>query len=77
MEKFLDDIKTVVHDGEELLKASAREIKGKAVAGARSTDQLVRSHPYQTIGIMLGLGLIVGLAATALLSGEESEDESA
>jgi len=74
LEKFLSDIKMVVQDGEELLKAGARDLKGKAISGAHSTDQLVRSHPYQTLGIMLGLGLIVGLAATAFLSGGDPEE---
>jgi ElaB/YqjD/DUF883 family membrane-anchored ribosome-binding protein len=75
LEKFLDDIKTVVHDGEELLKVSARELKGKAVSSAKSTDQIVRSHPYQTLGIMLGLGLIVGLMVTGTFSSHVDEEE--
>lgn len=71
----MEDIRTVVHDGEELLKAGAKEVKGKAVAGARSTDELVRRHPYQTLGIMLGLGLIIGLAATSWFSGGKSDNQ--
>ncbi|HYG22856.1 MAG TPA: DUF883 C-terminal domain-containing protein [Verrucomicrobiae bacterium] len=75
LEKFLHDIKTVVEDGEELLRAGATELKGRAVEGAKSTDRLVRSHPYQTLGIMLGLGLIVGLIATGAFSNGGSEEE--
>jgi ElaB/YqjD/DUF883 family membrane-anchored ribosome-binding protein len=74
LQKFMDDIKTVVQDGERLLKASATQIRGKAVAGVQSTDRLVRSHPYQTLGIMLGLGLIVGLLATGTFSGASEEE---
>ena len=73
----MEDIKAVVQDGEQLLKLGARELKGKAISGAKSTDKMVRSHPYQTLGIMLGLGLIVGLLATGAFNGggEEFEEE--
>lgn len=72
----MEDIKAVVHDGEQLLKVGARELKGKAISSAKSTDKMVRSHPYQTLGIMLGLGLIVGLLATGAFSGgDEFEEE--
>ncbi len=74
LQKFMEDIKAVVQDGEDLLKASATEIKGRAIAGAKSTDRLVRSHPYQTLGIVLGLGLIVGLLATNAWSGGAEEE---
>ncbi|MBC8096497.1 MAG: hypothetical protein H7Y43_11860 [Akkermansiaceae bacterium] len=75
LQKFMEDIKTVVQDGEQLLKASATEIKGKAIAGAKSTDRLVRTHPYQTVGIMLGLGLIVGLLASRACGSGSDEGE--
>lgn len=78
VEKFLDDLKTVVRDGEKLLKAGAREIKDRTVSTAESTDQLVRRNPYKTLGIVLGIGLVVGLiAANALSSQMEEEYEEA
>lgn len=76
LHKFMDDIKAVVEDGEQLLKAGVKEVKGRAVTSAKSTDKLVRSHPYQTLGIVLGLGLIVGLLATGAFGGSE-DDEAA
>src|SRR5690606_14945625 len=69
LQKFMEDIKTVVHDGEELLKVGARELKGKAISGAKSTDRVVRDHPYHTLGLMLGIGLFIGLLATGAFSG--------
>jgi ElaB/YqjD/DUF883 family membrane-anchored ribosome-binding protein len=75
LHKFMEDIKAVVQDGEELLKAGVTEVKGKAITSARSTDKLIRSHPYQTLGIVLGLGLIVGLLATGAFSGGAEEEE--
>lgn len=69
VETFLEDIKTVVRDGQELLKASAGEIREKAAYGARQTDRAIRKSPYQTIGIVFGLGLIVGVLASGVFSG--------
>jgi ElaB/YqjD/DUF883 family membrane-anchored ribosome-binding protein len=68
IETFLDDIKTVVRDGQELLKASAGQVKEKAIFGARETDRAIRESPYQTIGIVFGAGLIVGLLASGIFS---------
>jgi len=76
LDTFLDDIKAVVRDGQELLKAGAGQVKEKAIAGARTTDQAIRKSPYQTLGIVFGVGLIVGLlAAGAFSSGSEEENE--
>ncbi len=85
-EKLLEDVKQVVRDGEELLRAGAGELseKGKAarvrlaaalesaketgrrlqertVAGAKATDKAIREHPYQSIGIAFGIGLLIGV----------------
>jgi ElaB/YqjD/DUF883 family membrane-anchored ribosome-binding protein len=42
----------------------AREIAGnvrdKAVAGAKATDEAVREHPYQAIAIGVGVGAVIG-----------------
>ena|SRR6476646_6967497 len=43
---------------------SARKIYGrardKAVEGAKAADEVVHEHPYQAIGIGLGLGALIG-----------------
>jgi ElaB/YqjD/DUF883 family membrane-anchored ribosome-binding protein len=76
IETFLEDIKTVVHDGQELLRASAGQVKEKAIYGARETDRVIRQSPYQTIGIVFGVGLIVGLLASGAFSaGPEREED--
>ena len=85
-EKLLQDLRAVVHDGEELLKAGANELNEKglaarerlaaalevaketrrkleerALAGARATDRVIREHPYESIGIAFGVGLLIGV----------------
>jgi ElaB/YqjD/DUF883 family membrane-anchored ribosome-binding protein len=85
-EKLAQDLRTVVRDAEELIKATAGEIndktkearqrltatvesaqntlselENKCVASARATDKLIREHPYPSIGLAVGLGLLLGL----------------
>jgi ElaB/YqjD/DUF883 family membrane-anchored ribosome-binding protein len=77
IEQFLDDLKAVVRDGEELLKVGATEAKRRAVLGAQVTDRRVREHPYQSIGIVFGLGLLVGILASSLIRAGGAEEEEA
>ena len=85
-ERLLQDLKQVVRDGEELLKAGANELSEKgtaarerlasalevaketrrkleerAVASARATDRAIREHPYESIGIAFGVGVLIGV----------------
>jgi len=76
LDKFLQDIKTVVHDGQELLKAGATQARRRAVLSAQLTDRQLREHPYQSIGIVFGLGILIGVQASSLMrSGHEEEYE--
>jgi ElaB/YqjD/DUF883 family membrane-anchored ribosome-binding protein len=36
------------------------DVQEKAVAGAKATDQVIRDHPYQSIGIAFGIGAFIG-----------------
>lgn len=85
-EKLVNDLKTVAHDAEELIRATAsdmgektkeararlstaldraketcRTMQEKAVAGAKATDKVIREHPYQSIGVAFGLGIVIGV----------------
>ncbi len=76
VEQFLDDLKTVVRDGEQLLKAGVSEVRQKALTGMKTTDKTVRELPYQTIGIMFGVGVLAGMLLTgAFTRGKEAEEE--
>lgn len=35
-------------------------LEGKAVEGAKYTDKIVHSHPYQAAAIALGVGILIG-----------------
>jgi ElaB/YqjD/DUF883 family membrane-anchored ribosome-binding protein len=85
-QKLLHDLRQVVQDGEDVLRAgagelgeksaaaraklanalasakeTARKLQEKTLAGAKATDKVIREHPYQSIGIALGVGIVIGL----------------
>jgi uncharacterized protein (TIGR03382 family) len=41
-------------------KESLAAVQERAIAGAKATDKLVRAHPYRSLGIALGVGLLAG-----------------
>lgn len=47
-------------DAMEKGKDAWRTVQTTAVSGAKATDRAIRKHPYQTIGIALGVGVILG-----------------
>ena len=89
VDQLIRDLKLIVRDGQDLLKATAgdasdkaREMRAKistaidsaketcerleekAVAGAKATDKVIREHPYQSIGVAFGVGLLIGVLVT-------------
>jgi ElaB/YqjD/DUF883 family membrane-anchored ribosome-binding protein len=53
-----------LHSAEKLvsdLKSMIQRAEQTAIGRARAADQVVRGHPYATIGMVFGLGLLVGL----------------
>jgi ElaB/YqjD/DUF883 family membrane-anchored ribosome-binding protein len=84
--RLVGDLKTVAHDAEELMKATAnhagekvvelrerlstaldsakvtaQRLEDKTIEAAKATDRAVREHPYQSIGIAFGVGLLIGV----------------
>jgi ElaB/YqjD/DUF883 family membrane-anchored ribosome-binding protein len=84
--KLMTDLKAVVRDAEELMKATAgqageklTELRGrlstaleaakgtcnrlqdKTAEVAKATDKCIRDHPYQTIGVAFGVGVLLGV----------------
>jgi len=44
----------------ERVKTRGERIKQQALAGARATDRVIRRYPYQSLGVVFGLGLLLG-----------------
>jgi len=45
----------------ESAKATCHRLEEKTIAAAKATDQTIRDHPYESIGIAFGVGLLVGV----------------
>ncbi len=85
-EKLVSDLRTVMRDAEELMKATAGQagekvgevrarlaaamesakatvhrLEDKTIAAAKATDRVVREHPYESLGVAFGVGLLVGV----------------
>ena len=44
----------------ERVKTRGERIKQQALAGARATDRVIRQYPYQSLGVIFGLGVLLG-----------------
>lgn len=87
--KLAGDLKAVVRDAEDLLKATAGQagekvsevrhrlgaalesaketchrVQDKTIEAAKATDKVIRTHPYESIGIAFGVGLLIGVLVT-------------
>jgi ElaB/YqjD/DUF883 family membrane-anchored ribosome-binding protein len=87
-ERLVEDLKAVVRDGEDLLKAGARDLtergmaarerlstalesaketqqnlQAQAAAQVKAADRMVRDYPYHSLGVALGVGLLIGILA--------------
>jgi ElaB/YqjD/DUF883 family membrane-anchored ribosome-binding protein len=45
----------------QVAKETRRKLEQRAVEGARQTDHVIREHPYQSVGIAFGFGLLLGI----------------
>ena len=92
-QRVMADLKSLVRDSEDLLKATAGDVSEKAKevrarissaleraketceqlqeqtadsarAAAKKADMVIRTHPYESIGVALGVGLLIGVLAT-------------
>jgi ElaB/YqjD/DUF883 family membrane-anchored ribosome-binding protein len=47
-------------DAIEKGKETWNTVQEKAIAGAKATDQVIRDNPYKSLGVALGVGVIIG-----------------
>lgn len=53
-------IKERLSDAQERLTGLYTSARKKVVAGAKYTDEAIRSHPYESLAIALGVGVLLG-----------------
>lgn len=59
----LGDLRARFDAAQECLADLYADAKKKVVAGARQTDEVIRTHPYESIAIAAGIALVVGVIA--------------
>ncbi len=84
--RLASDLKTLVRDADELMRATAgqagekvselrsrlaaalesakatgQRLEEKTLAAAKVTDRTIREHPYESLGIAFGVGVLVGV----------------
>jgi len=45
----------------ESAKATYERVQDKTVQAAKATDHVIREHPYESIGVPFGVGLLIGV----------------
>ena len=60
-EKLSEESKAELENTLQRVRTRGERIKQQALAGVRATDRVIRQHPYQSLGVVFGLGLILGL----------------
>jgi len=45
----------------EVAKATCVRVQESAKQGAKATDRAIREHPYQSIGVAFGVGILIGV----------------
>lgn len=48
----------------ESARAACHRLEERALEGAKATDKVIREHPYQSIGVAFGIGLLIGVLVT-------------
>jgi len=43
------------------VRGSLHGLEQKAAAGAKAADQMIRRHPYESLGVAFGLGVLIGV----------------
>ena len=50
-------------DAVERVKTTCHDLQERTILASKAADQLVRDHPYESVGIAFGVGLLLGLLA--------------
>ncbi|PTY08218.1 hypothetical protein DB347_01140 [Opitutaceae bacterium EW11] len=54
------DLRDRLQAGLEKLNDYYGGARDKVVAGARRTDETIRAHPYESLAVALGVGVLIG-----------------
>ena len=60
VQNLSDDSRAEAERRLDRLKDNCQRLRTQAVAGARATDRVLRRHPYTSMLLLFGVGLLVG-----------------
>ncbi len=63
MDNEQGELRAKLEAATEKAKLLYQKLQDRTVAAAKATDDAVREHPYQAIGIAFGLGVLIGVLA--------------
>ena len=58
------EIRERLNDALVETRDTCRKLEDKTLEGARAADKTIRDHPYQSIGLAFGSGLLIGALVT-------------
>jgi len=58
------EVRERLTDALDTAKRTCRRLEEKALEGAKAADRTIRDHPYQSIGVAFGVGLLIGVLVT-------------
>jgi ElaB/YqjD/DUF883 family membrane-anchored ribosome-binding protein len=57
----ISDLKDRLSDARDKMGDMYSQARKKVIAGARYTDETIREYPYYSIGVALGVGVLLGV----------------
>jgi len=57
----IEEVRSRLTQAIESAKITCSRIQDKTAMAAKATDNVIREHPYQSIGAAFGVGLLVGV----------------
>ena len=58
------DLRAKLEAATEKAKEVCQRLQEQTAAAAKTSDKVVREHPYQAIGIAFGVGVLIGVVVT-------------
>ncbi len=58
------EVRERLTDALDAAKRTCHRLEDKAIEGVKAADRTIRDHPYQSIGVAFGIGLLIGVLVT-------------
>ncbi|MBM3823612.1 MAG: DUF883 domain-containing protein [Verrucomicrobia bacterium] len=58
------EVRERLTDALDAAKRTCHRMEEKAFESAKAADRTIREHPYQSIGVAFGVGLLIGVLVT-------------